>query len=85
MSCVWCGRPCDKAAACLRCAPDQGHARDPDFDELYEPTDEQGAALVTLRERLAEVGIQPIELPPDEPEWFDLNETRFLEALHEHK
>lgn len=78
VSCVWCGRPCDAQAACFRCAPEQG--------KDYEPEEYgSGAPAPELAERLAEVGAQPIELPPDEPEWFDLNEERFLHALHERK
>ncbi|HXJ69857.1 MAG TPA: hypothetical protein VNM39_13185 [Verrucomicrobiae bacterium] len=81
-ACLWCGRPSDGAAACLRCAPEQGHSRDPDVDELYEPTDAQALAIDRLRAELDASGLPGPELPPDEPEWFDLNEERFLLEIH---
>ena len=84
-TCVWCGRPSDGAAACLRCAPDQGHARDPDQDVIYEPTEIEAASLENLRALLDAEGITPIEFQPEEPEWLDLNEERFLTDLHERR
>ncbi|HEY2406339.1 MAG TPA: hypothetical protein VGI10_10060 [Polyangiaceae bacterium] len=80
--CVWCGSPAERAAACLTCAPEQGHARDPDHDSVFEPTAIEHASLENLRAMLDDSGIPEIVFPPDEPEWFELNEARFLDGLH---
>ena len=82
--CCWCGSPCGVRAACLKCAPNQDQYRTPE-DLDTDPDEAMVAELEQCRARLAEEGIPQIVFPPDEPEWCDLNEERYLHALHEHK
>lgn len=83
MTCIWCGRECGGAAACLRCAPQQGGARAPDYDEEFQPDETYVARIVQLRALLSAYGVQPIIFAPEEPEWMDLNEARWSQSLEE--
>lgn len=84
MNCAWCGIPCGARAACLVCAPNQDQYRAPEIPD-YDPDEKMLAELEQCRSRLAEEGVDPIVFLPEEPEWFDLNEERFLVDLHERK
>lgn len=83
MSCLWCGRPSEGAAACLRCAPGQGHARDLEHDAVFEPDATYDADIENLQHLLRCYGIAPIELQPPDREFDDLNEERFFQSLAE--
>ena len=80
-TCLWCGRVCGSAAACLRCAPGQGHARDSERDSEFEPDEIYLACLDNLRALLDCYGIAPAELLDDDPEFDALNVERYLATL----
>ncbi len=80
-TCLWCGRASHGAAACLRCAPGQGHARDPEHDSVFEPDEIYEACIENLQALLACYGIAPIAFEPLEEEWADLNAARYLDSL----
>jgi hypothetical protein len=80
-NCVWCGRDSSGAAACLRCAPGQGHGRDLEHDAEFEPDEIYDACIDNLRALLDCYGIAPIAFEPLEQEWADLNVSRYLETL----
>ncbi len=80
-SCLWCGRASHGAAACLRCAPDQGQARDPEHDSVFEQDEIYEACIENLRALLGCYGIKPIVLEELDDEWANLNVERYLETL----
>ncbi len=80
MKCLWCGRAAN-GAACLACAPGQGHARDPEHDSVFEPDEIYYGCIENLKALLNCYGIEPIPFEPLEEEWGDLNAERYLETL----
>lgn len=80
-TCIWCGRECGHAAACLRCAPDQGYARDPEHDAVFEPDEIYLACIDNLRALLDCYGLTPVEVFEDDPEYDALNVERYLATL----
>lgn len=82
MNCTWCGRECGNAAACERCAPNQSSsAHVPERDEEFQPGPTYVAGIVQLRALLGVYGVQPIDLPPDDPEFCEINEARWAATL----
>ncbi len=80
-TCLWCGRASGGAAACLRCAPDQGYARDAEHDSVFEPDEIYLACIENLRALLDCYGLQPVEVFEDDPEYDSLNVERYLATL----
>ncbi len=80
-SCLWCGRAAGNAAACLRCAPNQGHARELEHDVEFDPDESYQQDIRALRRLLDTYGIAPIELEPPDQEFDDLNVERYLATL----
>lgn len=82
--CYWCTRAA-LGVACEVCRDANGLEGEPTYmpehDAVFQPSITYAVAIVTLRARLAQSGILPIDFPPDEPEWFALNEERFLLEL----
>lgn len=69
------------AAACLTCAPDQGHARDPEHDDVFEPDDTYLACIDNLRALLDCYGLEAIVFEPPNQEYDELNVERYLATL----
>jgi hypothetical protein len=80
MSCYWCGRA-TPLVVCVECRIDDARALVPDYDAEFQPSITYAVAISRLRVSLASCGIAPIDFPPDEPEWFDLNVERFFSEL----
>jgi hypothetical protein len=81
-ACFRCGAPTGERYVCRECAPNQGHARDAEFLEHYQPTIVQVLAIRHLAALLRAEGIPPRPAEPEDSEALDLNEQRFLLALH---
>jgi hypothetical protein len=81
-ACFRCGTTTAERYICRECATNQGRARDAEFLEHYQPTIVQVLAIKRLAGLLRAEGINPRPAEPEDPDALELNEQRFLLALH---